>query len=239
MKNAMTTYWDLSDAERIALSEDDVQRYCDLHLMCEGVLKPEEPKILPEDPVPMTTERFYAIEATGEYGSQRLDVLFRSTETAEAFLKLAVARLDFASYRHDLSEAFAKPLLNTKIEPLDLPTEAERARAKAELDRLAANKAANTQERERYSKAIKACEKATEGIWEHYRELKRFEARLAEVRKHWDRYVEMSKGDKQIAREFLIKAFPVEHWECKGGGVDLVEELLGPGIEMPAEKSNG
>lgn len=221
---AMKRYWDLSGAERAALSDADMQKYCDLELMVAGVLRPEPLKLLPEEPVALEGKQYFAIEAMGKYGSrERFPLLFETAALATSALELACG-VCIGDYSHG---DYSAPLSSARVVGVSLPSEEARTARKSALDQLAANKKANEDARKAYEEATKATDAALKDMWANYRGEQALAARVAQVVRTWETYKTMANGDESVARQFLEKAFPPEYHECRRSDVNLVVEALG------------
>lgn len=223
MLNNVKRYWDLSGAERAALSDADMQRYCDLELMVVGVLRPEPLKLLPEEPVALVGKTFFVIEAGGKYLRERIPLLFETAEGAQTAMALSRGR-SIEDYPHG---DYAAPLSDARVVAVSLTDGAERAARKSALDRLAANKKANEDARKAYDEALTATDKALKDMWDNYRGEQALAARVAQVARTWETYKNMAGGSMEVARQFLEKAFPPEWHQCRAWDVDLVSEAIG------------
>lgn len=223
------TYWDLSGPERAALKEADVARFCDIELMTKGVLRPPELKLLPEEAVEMDLLTVYGIEVDGEYSKQKLDLAFEDASSAQDFLEQAPYRLVHDYHCGD----YVRPITGASVVSMRVATEATRTAHKAELDRVAANKAANEKARRDYRDGVRKTDEALAQLWADYREQQQLAARVAEVRRTWETYKALANGDESVARQFLSKAFPLEFWKCRGCDVDLVAEAIGEPTTLP------
>lgn len=77
----MLSYWDLSEKERSALSEADVEKFIAGELMRKGVLKVKPLELLPEPPTVEPDVTLYVPSTKERYGT-RSDVGFPSREVA-------------------------------------------------------------------------------------------------------------------------------------------------------------
>jgi hypothetical protein len=91
---SMTTYWDLSEQERAALTADDVQKYIDAELMLKGVLKVKPLALEPEPTVPVPSTKAFVVRFGGKYGRTDSGVAFDTIESAQAFIALRAVRVE-------------------------------------------------------------------------------------------------------------------------------------------------
>jgi hypothetical protein len=223
MRNQIKSYWDLPGAARAALTDADMQRYCDLELMVAGVLRPEPLVLLPEEPVALTGKTFFAIEVGGKYSRARAPLLFETAQDAQTVLGL-MRGTSIEDYPHG---DYAGSASDARVVAVTLHSDTERAARKSELERLAANKRTNESARKAHDDAVKATDKALANMWDNYRGEQALAARVAQVARTWETYKNMAGGNVHVARQFLEKAFPPEYHECRRGDVDLVSEAIG------------
>ena len=205
----MDTYWNLSDSERAALSESQVEALCQVELMEKGVLPPKELVLLPEEPVPLKTTALFGIEVPDQYGTYRpIPVAFATAEDATKFLECGpferVSDWRQPEFYKVLGEGVAK------VVSVSLASAPEVARRKSELDKLQSNKEANEKARREHRDSVDKAKKALEGLWEDYRRCQQDAASLQYAKDTWKKYLEMSGGDAGIARAFFRKAFSEE-----------------------------
>jgi hypothetical protein len=105
-----SSYWELSEQERGALTESEVEQYTDYELMRAGVVRVSPPDAPAKPDVPEPDEVLYRIEAPG-HGS--LDLAWRTPEAAEGALRGAayLTRKYFGNYEtsvHIVEDSEAK-----------------------------------------------------------------------------------------------------------------------------------
>lgn len=200
----LTTYWDLTERQRAALTRDDVARYLDAELMTNGVLRPAPLELLPEEPPPVAARTFYGITHSGW---QKLDLAFATAEDAHAFLAMRPMILETNWELGDIK--YAHPI-DGKVEVLTVADRDAVVAATAILKERKAAKEENKRRREAFEKQQKAVESALSGLWEDWhdccakdREMRRIAATFAE-------YKVTAGGDDMLAAKFLRKVFTVE-----------------------------
>jgi hypothetical protein len=218
----MNNYWKLSNAERAALTEEEVNSFVEIELMEKGVLNvPPAVELLDirEPDVPKTM--IFVVSAPNEWnGHDRLPFGFVDVASAQAFADLLTksgAKLE-SGYGTGRIE-YLQPFSSLAVSSVTVASHDAYLEHKAELERVASRKKANEEtkaERERLEKEIAS---ATEGLWDDWRESQHHAGKLEDVRTTFERYLKLSDGDRKIARAFLQTAY--------SGDAKLITEALG------------
>lgn len=205
----MTTYWDLSEAERAALTAEDVQRYVDAELMLKGVLK-VKPFLLEQVPVvPEPSTRIFVVRFGSKYGRTDSGVAFLTLEDAKSFTALRPMRVE-SEYLEGSSVQFTAQTSDPEIAELPIFTEEAKNAVKNELKRAAAIKSSNERRANEYSAAIKAQEEALRGLWEDWTACREQDAKLRAVADTFADYKSTAGGDEKVAASFLAKVYAPE-----------------------------
>jgi len=213
-------YWDLTTEERAALTEEDLRSMCRVEMMERGVVNPKPPTLVDEAAIATETTTYYAPKQGGAYGDM-FGIAFETPEQAAAFVALKPMKLH-SEWRVGSDHKYAKPLTNDlEIAPVELMTEADYNRQSADLQRVHEAKEANGKARREYEMAMDAVNKATEGIWSDWHNCCAVVRELEKIRADFKEYTQMCKGDAQMARVFLLKAY----------SADRVDEAIGPDSE--------
>jgi hypothetical protein len=203
------TYWDLTEAERAALTRDDVEKYVDFELMSKGVLKAKPLVLLAVPEVKLETSRFYVVqEGAYEYPS----IAFRTEDDARAFLTLQPVKVerDFST-----EASWAKSSAGTEIKSIELATEDSVTAAKARLKEASAAKAENDRRRQEHVEQARKVEQALRGLWEDWHECTAKDAQMRKIAETFAEYTTMTK-DPALAASFLRKVFtPAEIAEAE------------------------
>jgi hypothetical protein len=203
----MDRYWDLTEKQRAALTEEQLESLFTVERMEKGVLKPIEPKYAPEGPVQLPTERLYSVEPKrGGYG-HTFGVLLATAEDAQKFidLKPRLRRSDWLG--NETTESVQVPDSYT-IAPVDVPTEDAVISAKPELTRRGENAKRNKDLREKYEKEMRAFTNAVDSVREDYYRCCDLGSEFKRIVETFDNYVRTANGAEYIAAKFLAKAFP-------------------------------
>jgi hypothetical protein len=224
------TYFDLTKAERGALTEDQVRVYCNAALMEAGVVQPTEPILVDETPPEVPKARRFVPKRSGRYSTpESFGLAFKTNEDAEAFIDL-VARAEVVENDWEAGIDYLRPIDGLISEQVSMVTAANHVKHKAELEQAKSAKAANTKARDEYAKALRVVTDNTEGIWSDYRECVEWSASLAEVRTTFLEYCKITGDNEAAALEFLLKAYDRERIDA-ALEKDFVENLLHPAVE--------
>lgn len=198
----MKTYWDHTEPERAALSEDQVQNLMDMHLMERGVLKVIKGPLTEIKPVPeMPTRPVFVVLGLG----------FDSIESAKTLLELSPFKADY-DYHMGAKWRYAKPYSDYErtitremvYERADLVNLEGLLKANTEAEK------ANANVEEAFSKANAKVADCTDEVWHDWH------IQCAADRKHrqlvatWNEYLGMTQGDRVTASKFLWKIFSLE-----------------------------
>lgn len=196
----MQTYWDLTEAERAALTRDDVAKYVDFELMQKGVLKAKPLELLAVPEVKLDTARFYVIDE-GRY--DHASIAFRTESDARTFLALRPVKVE-RDYSTEAS--WAKAIDATEIKSIDLATDDSVTAAKARLKEAAAAKSENDKRRREHEEQARKVEGALKHLWEDWHECTSRDARMRRIAETFAEYQAMAKSP-ELAAAFLRKAF--------------------------------
>lgn len=211
--NSFRTYWDLSDDERGALTQEQVRDYCKLELMTKGVEPVVETPDLPVEIPPVESRTYWCVKWTveGRYGRTEFtgEVAFDTAEEAEAFSKLKAYHCE-TNYELPDRIIVARPLHSPICEGKVAATSTSVSTHMGELKRAKANLDANQAQRQKLSKQLEAANSATKGLWEDWHQQQSRIAHAQHVRRVHGEYLKMTNGDAAIARTFLEKTFTAE-----------------------------
>jgi len=196
----MQTYWDLSEAERAALNEQEVERYIDAELMTKGVLRAKMVQPVDEPSLPEPDQVLYVIGA--DYHSTFLG--FLTAEAATQALRQSV-RLDH-EYVNGQSIPVACPLGDGHIKEVRVHSVDTIRGARGTVEKATAAKAENERRRETYRRQLDAERDALQGLWEDWH---RCRAKAAHVRRIVDVFDDYKRiaGRDDVAGQFLLKVF--------------------------------
>lgn len=200
----MKTYWDLSEAERAALTEEDVQRFLDAELMQKGVLKVRPLVLEPEPTVPPPYVAVFAIRLTSY---SKADLVFETLEAAKACIALQPKLLEqvwVGSDHVEVVEQVAQP----EVSEVCVYTKEQVTVLKGDLSKAAAIRKANADRTTQYETAVKARDEALRHLWEDWARCREEEAKLREVADTFADYQKIA-GSNVIATQFLEKVYPV------------------------------
>lgn len=197
----MNRYWDLSEKERAALTQEQVDHYIDVDLMEKGVVKPLEPKYLDETAPTVRTIKKFVLKL----GYSSVDgIAFETADDAQNAIAycLGVSTDYFAgqSWKYISSDPIS-------IEQTELYYKHEVNDARKEFERASRNKAENDKIRKEYQSALDAISNASEDLIDDWHKCQQLEYRYSQIMDLRKRYIEMSDGNVEIVEKFLAKAY--------------------------------
>jgi hypothetical protein len=217
-------YWELSEEERAALTQEQVDRFAEYELMAKGVLRTStlELEAVPEVPEPSLT--FYRIKRDSWH---QLDFAFRSSEAAMAFLALDPVLVETNYYGGRTAIESAKAFgTDATVSAQKLRSEEESSAVLTTVKRAAEISASNNKRREEHDKAVRAQEEALVDMWTDWRRCRDRDAAMRRIVKTYDEYV-ATAGDASVAAKFLLKAFARDQ-------IEEASQWTGQAIELPA-----
>lgn len=219
--SAFNTFWDLTEKERAALSEPDVERFIDAELMTKGVLKVPPFTLERVEEVALATRTVFGI-STDHYN--RLDVAFETAERAAEFLKLQPLHLR-SEYLPGRSVEYIEPMPpGAQIAPREIATHEAILQSKVALKKAAAAKEENERRQREYEKAVKAQEQVLQGLWDEWHRCRELDTRRRRTLETFEDYKRIAGGDGQVAARFLLKVFSREQ---------IAEAAEWCGVEIP------
>ncbi|HYQ47103.1 MAG TPA: hypothetical protein VER11_34270 [Polyangiaceae bacterium] len=212
------TYWDFEEAERAALTREEVERFLDAELMTKGVLK-VAPLALDEEPQidDLATTAYCWVDGFP-------NVLFATSEAASAFVALKPTQLgsEYLCGDYRQSVKFAKLPEGTDINQVSVATQDEFMRCRSNLEKRATVRSSNSKRREQYDNDTKAQSKVLAGVWEDWARCRNIDQAHRRVVTTFRDYVKTA-GDELTAARFLVKVFTFEQ-------IDEARKWLGADI---------
>ncbi len=205
----MRTYWDLSEQERAALTEEDMQRFIDAELMTKGVLKVKPLELEPVPTMPPPDAKVFAVRVKQSHGyGKDLGVAFTTLDAANKFVELRPMRID-----HDWlgsgsgSIEFVAPPTDYEVAEVPIFSESMKDAMRAELKRAAVIRDANERRRTEHATAMRTQEEALRDMWSDWTACREAEAKLRAVAETFADYARTA-GDEAVAARFLAKVYP-------------------------------
>lgn len=200
----MLNYWDLSEKERAALSESDVEKFIAGELMRKGVLRVLPLELVPEPAMPEPDMLVHvAVAKTSSSYDRRSDVGFRTREAAAAAIAEGHVRLT-SEYINGKSIEVANPLVS--IDAIQVYSADRMAMARQLIEKAAAASEENGRRRTEHERASKAEREALEGVWADWHSCTAKAVEMTRVESTFREYVETA-GDRDVAAQFLTKVF--------------------------------
>lgn len=195
----MRSFEDLSDAEVLALSDEQVNRYVDLACAEAGV--PLMPP-LPVEPMPITLTPDVSIYIVGDFCFYNSDDAFRVAELVNSLRRCTLQYVSGPRYERVVrpaeGELIVTPSKNFSVENWD--------RVKNDANRYTEQKKAYDLELAEYNKTSKARTDIAESIHERRGRVLADERRRQTLRAHFERYLTLADGNREIAARFLQAA---------------------------------
>jgi hypothetical protein len=200
----MNNFHNLTKKEQSSVTADELTAYEAYEMMSEGVpMLALEPPTEPVKPlVPMT--KFYGVKF-GPYGGS--EMLFRTIEEAQACTELKPLKPE-RDYGCDLSYIGTQE--KTSIETMEYATEAARDQLKEELTTYAAAKKRYDTDKAAYVKWVDTKSKILSGLRDAWYDAQRHAADMKRISDTFASYIKTATGNREIALNFLHKAYSVE-----------------------------
>ncbi len=199
----MNRYWDFSERERAALTEDQVRAFLDVELMEKGVAKVKAPSCRPVVEVKIPRKAFARIKFPTRHGSEdTLDVAFPDIESAHAFLALQPL---IVSRDWETDSTSARPIVGAVFSG-ELAGADDVMAATVALKANKANKEENDRAERAYREAVKKVDEATRDVWSDWRECRGKAERAQRIAETRAEYLRLA-GTAELAETFLAKAY--------------------------------
>jgi hypothetical protein len=199
----MKRYWDLSEKERAALTDTDVEALLSIELMERGVLRvePPTPEPVPEVPPPKL-EVWQVVISQWNHAP----IVFDAAEQAFAFLKLSPMEAK-SVYLGSGSVENAEPYpASASVAKVLMYSAAEIAQHRTVLALAAAASDRNQKAESEYQEALAREQKETSALRDDWRECQRKALNVRKVLGTFDEYKRLA-GNEWTASAFLVKAF--------------------------------
>ena len=203
----MKRYWDHSEAERAALTEEQIARLLAYELMERGVLDVAPLRLTEAAPLQIPTRRVFVLHEAASYsggGTTPIGIGFETAEQAE----VARSAIRFVRESAWNEPAHVRAVRQIQIVAEDLPSEIAVAERKAALDEAQRVDRANAEERRRYEADCKKVSDETSDLRNDWRRCREAETRHQKIRATLADYLQMTDGNETLARGFLAKVFP-------------------------------
>lgn len=222
----MKPFEELTDAEILALTEEQITYYIDRECAESGIaLLPPEPPTPPSGE--HTADDLTTFEVEGLYFTDRADALrvmdlLNSIKTrgTRDYVRNLYSRHRFTPARQPVDLTEFRMLSDARAAKLgDAISEFERQREQHQKDRR------------EYDRIERERGEVSDRIRKRRREARTAEDRKAEIGRLFDRYVDIAEGNRAIAAKFLAKA----HSDARDMRPDLFAEADAAGIETPSK----
>lgn len=202
----MKTYWDFTEQERAALTDEQVRELCKLELMGEGIIPPSYPGPAPERPV-VDEPKVTVYQVTWKAGYTTESLCFEDREQALEAMKLRPVNIDH-DYTADVDSL--RPLSESSMGEREVYKVFDKESYSSQLNEYRSAKERHDKEVAEYNDDKKAADRCCEGLWEDYHEQCATLRKAKRVAERFAEYVQTCDGDRRIAAKFLEKAFEPE-----------------------------
>jgi hypothetical protein len=205
-------YNDLNYDEKFALTDEQVKDYIKLECAYAGV------KILPEPTQPIKPEIGETINAYRiGYNS---DLTFEKAEDAAKVLEfLGKFNVVFTNWEANMTFISRVEKFNSRINPESFHTKEDYEKNKEALRLYNRQKESYDKLKEEYDKNYKLVNDIEEDIWDDAIEKRNAKKIQTVLTEKYLEYLDMAKGDTEIALSFLTSAYKEE--------LDKIEEVMG------------
>lgn len=208
------SYWDLSEKERSSLERKDVESYIGFELMHAGVLMPTALELVEEPEMPDPDMEVY----TAQCGYHHSEVAFESHEKARTSIVGSLGQLhtkQYGDYTHGVTVSMLRPFDKDTndgdvIRRVPVYSDVRIAQVQQALEAATAARAENSRRRAAHAEESSKADKALQGMWDNWHACRAKAAEMNRVNTTRAQYLEMSKGNEEIAHGFLLKAFDVD-----------------------------
>ena len=198
----MKRFDDLTDAEVLALTDEDVERYIDLACAEAGVqLLPEKPGPAPEKPD--ETRDATLFEVAGQS--------FSTMEDAESVMKMinGLTRLDTNYLAGNYKDQYVSgSQSDVSITTNSVYSALRWHGIKEEMEAYAKAKKGHDSVVSSYKDCVRERNNESNSVRERVEEVHANAHEAGRLRRHLERYIELADGDVEVARRFLLNAYP-------------------------------
>lgn len=215
----MKSYWDLSNRERLALTEDELNNvWLKREAATQGLLVPKEPDLpdLPPHPkaTPPEEKTMFIVEVgyggNDSYTRDDFHCMFETLKQAESFIKLNPYGKSSFYDENSRYLATAKPVGKFNIQTVTVVDEEAATKYRDVMHEYVAAKNHNESVMRDYKKKVDAITSATTKVRDNWLKLKEHYRKLEEVIENLDGFVEIAEGDTNMAIKFMIKTVPAQ-----------------------------
>ena len=205
----MQSYWDLSEKERAALNEGEVDALSSYELMNAGVLRPPPLELVGEEPMPEADGVAYVLTL----GYQDREVAWATPEEAAGSIEGALGKIVsevFGSYPDQIRVRRIGPIVDSDsemVKRVPIYSDEQLSECRGAIEKAASAKAENERRRKADEEAREAHRKALTGMWDDWHRCREEAQNVAAVLATLAEYEKLTEGDHDTAMVFLGKAY--------------------------------
>lgn len=197
MLQAIRRFSDLTDAEVLALSDDELARYVDLECAIEGVPLALTEPVRPEIVAPQPDVTLFGVG----------DLLFYDRQDADAVVALVNGcRRAELKWSGDYSKQIAQPADEVEVVAQKHFSAELWATVRSAVQEHAQAKKQYEQELETYRKVARERDAISGEMYGRIRDLRRQQYERETMQREFDRYIDLANGDRRMAAQFLDRA---------------------------------
>lgn len=218
----MKTFYDLTDEEKISLTENQVQYYAKLDCANQGIIIPQKP-INNLKEVQPPTQKFYQVG----YES----IVFETEQDAQDYVnaKQKGFSTTYIGDSYNSREQYTNKAVNDvgDIKSIVLYTKEEAIGLKQTIK----YNQETQKEWDEYNKALENYNNIERNIWSEIEDIKFYNSRQEYYQKVYDDYTELANGDLLTAHKFFEKAY--KNADLTDIDKEIVDAIIN--IEAPVE----
>ena len=208
----MNRYWDLSEKERSALTDEDMRLHEKLELMEAGIVDVEPPQPPQYADVSVPTKQYYRVgwESDRYNSNHAIDCMFETKEQAEALV--ALKPIEIAS-SYGSSPDVARWPKRYYVQTSNLASREDSDKLRPEIDENDKLKTEYDSELSKFNKHVGMKSDALAKMRQDRRSCYHAAQRMKKIRSTLEDYISTCDGDANMANKFLSKAFDAEEIE--------------------------
>lgn len=216
----LKTFDDLSDSEKLQLTDEQIEHYVDVELMSKGLVRPTAPtlKDVPDADRPEGELMFVVQADDSDFCA------FESIDDARTMIELSCLKVDYdwlgsGSYGSSDKLEYVGDAIKFSIVERSLSTKVDADRARKALKGRAAVIKQNADVQDEYNEASSEVRSARESIDEDICQLQTSERTYSRLLDRFDHFVGLA-GDHAIALKFMLEG------ECELSDLEAAVESI-------------
>lgn len=210
----MKSYWELSNKERLAVSEKELNDvWLKREAAAQGLLTPKKPILpeLPENPgaTPPKERTMFVVEVgydgDSNYTRDDFNCTFETLKQAESFIKLNPHGRSSFFDEDSRYRTTAKPVTKFNVQTVTVVDEGEAAEYREVMREYIEAKNHNDSVMRDYKQKTSEITTTTTKVRDNWLKLQEHRRKLEEVIESLEDFIEIAEGDVNMAIKFMIK----------------------------------